>query len=383
MVPALALLGPWLALALIAAFRDGGSSDTGLTIAAVGAILACALALLLAAIGRLELPRPTGAGLVALAGLGVWCAVALASISWSLSPADSWQDGIHVACAAAALAGGMWIGALLRRPAQAACLVLAAIAVTVAVYAIAQRSFSSEFIAASFPRLREPFGYSNALAALFVSGVPATLVLGSRRSVVARAGGAACVAVLTVALILTGSRGGLLAALLAIAVLLVLGGRRLELVTTLACGVVPAAPVALYGVRLPTFSSADPPPSAGAGLLIGLIAAACIAAVAGALAQRIVDGLAAQTRVRTRAPSARPLQPSCWQASCSRQCGREARSPSSTGRGTSSRGTVRSRTRPATASSRCRRTSATAGGARPGTRSRCGRSRASGQGRST
>ena len=113
MAPALALLGPWLALALIAAFRDGGSSDTGLTIAAVGAILACALALLLAAIGRLELPRPTGAGLVALAGLGLWCAVALASISWSLSPADSWQDGIHVACAAAALAGGMWIGALL------------------------------------------------------------------------------------------------------------------------------------------------------------------------------------------------------------------------------------------------------------------------------
>ena len=197
---------------------------------------------------------------------------------------------------------GPWLRvtwALLRRPAQAACLVLAAIAVTVAVYAIAQRSFSSEFIAASFPRLREPFGYSNALAALFVSGVPATLVLGSRRSVVARAGGAACVAVLTVALILTGSRGGLLAALLAIAVLLVLGGRRLELVTTLACGVVPAAPVALYGVRLPTFSSANPPPSAGAGLLIALIAAACIAAVAGALAQRIVDGLAAQTRVRT------------------------------------------------------------------------------------
>ena len=103
-VPALALLGPWLALALVAAFRDGGSSDTGLTIAAVGAILACALALLLAATGRIELPRPTGAGLVALAGLGLWCAVAFASIAWSLSPADSWQDGIHVACAAAALA---------------------------------------------------------------------------------------------------------------------------------------------------------------------------------------------------------------------------------------------------------------------------------------
>ena len=73
-----------------------------------------------------------------------------------------------MACAAAAIKGGIWIGALLRRPAQAACLVLAAVAVTIAVYSIAQRSFSSEFIAPAFPRLREPFGYANALAALFV-----------------------------------------------------------------------------------------------------------------------------------------------------------------------------------------------------------------------
>jgi hypothetical protein len=297
--PALALLAPWLVLALFAAFRDGGSSETGLTIAAVGAIAACIVALVVSASGHLELPRPSGAALVALAGLALWCGVALASIAWSLSPAASWVDGIHVACAAAALAGGMWIGALLRRPAQAACLVLATVAVTVAVYAIAQRSFSSELITASFPRLREPFGYSNALAALFVSGVPAVLVLGSRRALAARAGGAACVAVLSVALILTGSRGGLLAALLTILVLLLLAGRRLELVTTLACGVVPAAPVALYGVSLPTFSGTAPPPSAGAGLLIALIAAACIAALAGALAQGIVGGLPAQTRVRT------------------------------------------------------------------------------------
>jgi O-Antigen ligase len=297
--PALALLAPWLLLTLFTAFRDGGSSDMGLAIAAVGAIVACFVALLLAASGRLELPRPSGAALVALAGLGLWCAVALASIAWSLSPAASWVDGIHVACAAAALAGGMWIGALLRRPAQAACLVLAAVSVTVAVYAIAQRSFSSELIAASFPRLREPFGYSNALAALFVSGVPAVLVLGSRRALAARSVGAACVAVLSVAVILTGSRGGLLAALLTILVLLLLAGRRLELVTTLACGVVPAAPVALYGVSLPTFSGTDPPPSAGAGLLIALIAAACIAAIASALAQAVVDRLAPRTRVRT------------------------------------------------------------------------------------
>jgi hypothetical protein len=224
--PALALLVPWLLLALVAAFRDGGSSPMGLAIAAVGAILASTIALALSSSLRLELPRPSGAGLVALAGAGLWCAMAFASLAWSLSPAASWTDAIHVACATAAIAGGMWIGALLRRPAQAACLVLAAIAVTVAIYSIAQRSFNSEFVAPSFPRLREPFGYANALAALLVCGVPTALALGTRRELAARAAAAAAICVLVVALVLTGSRGGILAALVAILVVLVLAGRR-------------------------------------------------------------------------------------------------------------------------------------------------------------
>jgi O-antigen ligase len=284
---------------LAVAFEDGGSSPIGLALAAVGATAAAVVALVLVASGRLELPRPSGAGIVALAGLGLWCAIALASISWSLSPQASWTDGIHVACAAAALAGGMWLGALVRRPAQAACLVLMTIAVTVAIYAIAQRSFSSELIAPSFPRLREPLGYANALAALFVAGVPAAIVIGSRRERHARAVGAASVAVLAVGIALTGSRGGILAALIAIGLVLVLAGRRLELVTTLVCGVAPALPVAIYGVQLPTFAGTAPPPSAGAGLLAALIAALAVAALLGALAQTAVERLPPPTRLRT------------------------------------------------------------------------------------
>jgi O-antigen ligase len=296
--PALALLIPWLLLALVAAFRDGGSSPMGLAIAAVGAILASTVALALSSSLRLGLPRPSTAGLVALAGAGLWCAMAFASLAWSLSPAASWTDAIHVACATAAIAGGIWIGALLRRPAQAACLVLAAVAVTVAIYAIAQRSFNGEFVDASFPRLREPFGYANALAALLVCGVPTALVLGTRRELAARAAAAASICVLVVALVLTGSRGGILATLVAIFVVLVLGGRRLELVATLAAGAVPAVPVALYGVNLPTFSAGAPPPSAGAGLLVLLIAAMLVAAALGVLAQTHVVRLAGPTRGR-------------------------------------------------------------------------------------
>ncbi len=111
-------------------------------------------------------------------------------------PPPPGRDAIHVACATAAIAAGMWIGALLRRPAQAACLVIATIAVVVALYSITQRSFNGEFIAPAFPRLREPLGYANALAALLASGVPTALALGSRRELAARAAAAASICVL-------------------------------------------------------------------------------------------------------------------------------------------------------------------------------------------
>jgi O-antigen ligase len=290
-------------LALVVAFHDGGSSPLGLAIAAVGVSLGLFLALVLCASGRLPLPRTSGAGLVALAGLALWCLTALASISWSLSPAESWTDGIRVAAATGALCGGMWIGAFARRPAQGACVVLAGIAATVAVYAIAQRSYSSEYIASSFPRLREPLGYANSLAALFVSGIPAALVLGSRRERLARALGSAIVAALVLALALTGSRGGILAAVIATALVLGLADRRLELVATILCGLVPALPAAYYGIGLPTFAAppapASPPPSAGGGLLAALIAAVLVAAVLGPLAQALVTRLSPANRRRS------------------------------------------------------------------------------------
>jgi hypothetical protein len=104
--------------------------------------------------------------------------------------------------------------------------------------------------------------------------------------------------VLVVALVLTGSRGGIIATLVAILVVLVLAGRRLELVTTLAAGALPAAPVALYGVKLPTFSGAEPPPSAGAGLLAFVLVAMAVAAALGALGQARVSRLTPPTRGR-------------------------------------------------------------------------------------
>ncbi len=124
-----------------------------------------------------------------------------ASISWSLSPGRvldgrdprglrGWRRS-PPACGSERSCGAPH-----RRPAWCS----ATVAVTVAIYSIAQRSFNSEFIAPAFPRLREPLGYANALAALLVSGIPTALALGSRRELAARAAAAASICLLVVAL---------------------------------------------------------------------------------------------------------------------------------------------------------------------------------------
>ena len=384
LVPALALLGPWLALALIAAFRDGGSSRHGSHDRAVGAILACALALLLPPSGgsssrgraaRARRPRRTRPLVQPSRSPRSRGRCRLRTRGWTASTSRVRPRRSPAACRLGR--------SCVARP-QAACLVLAAIAVTVAVYAIAQRSFSSEFITASFPRLREPFGYSNALAALFVSGVPAALVLGSRRAIAARAGGAACVAVLSVALILTGSRGGLLAALLTIARAAVLGGApararhhaRVRRRSRRAGRALRRQPPDLLGRRTAPVRRRRPADRADRGRLH------CRAR------RRARAGDRRRPPRRRRgcarcAPSRAAAAPRAGGTRARGGASRGARSLSSAARGISSRATVRCRTRPGTASSRCRRTSATAGGARPGTRSRCGRSRASARERST
>ncbi len=84
--------------------------------------------------------------------------------------------------------------------------------------------------------------------------------------------------------------------------MLVLAGRRLELVAVLVCGVVPALPVALYGVQLPTFSAQPRPhrrPRPARGLLLALIGAIAVAAAARRRSRStVVERLPPPTRVR-------------------------------------------------------------------------------------
>src|SRR5262249_31763205 len=65
--------------------------------------------------------------------------------------------------ALAGVAGGVWLGQLLRRPAATACLVLTGVALPVLAWSLIQRSFERFAAGQATQRLSMPFGYPNAL----------------------------------------------------------------------------------------------------------------------------------------------------------------------------------------------------------------------------
>jgi O-antigen ligase len=102
-------------------------------------------------------------------------------------------------------------------------------------------------------RLRLPVGYWNALAILLVIAVPIALwlVSGRERRPPARAAAVLFLYALVLGLLLTYSRGGILAGAIALAVWLALSGRRLESVLALAVALPVAVGVFAVALQLP------------------------------------------------------------------------------------------------------------------------------------
>ena len=102
-------------------------------------------------------------------------------------------------------------------------------------------------------RLRSPVGYWNALALVMVFGLPIALWAASsrRHSRVVRAGAVVGLYALLIALVLTYSRGGVLAAFVALAGWFALTRQRFESLAALVSGGVPAAVVCGIALLLP------------------------------------------------------------------------------------------------------------------------------------
>lgn len=223
------LAGGYLALLAASVFAGDASGDDSLLWVG-GAALVLALGVLAAGLaGAVALPRLSGSALWCLALATAVVAWSGLSIAWSVEPDRSWSYFDRGVVYLALLGVGILAGGLVRRAATIAVAGLASVVALVLAVAFAVKVFPSLYPDSErSARLRAPVGYWNALALLLAFGLPLALWLaglaGRRTSL--RALAVVFAYLLGVGLALTFSRGGILAALAAVVVVLALGHDR-------------------------------------------------------------------------------------------------------------------------------------------------------------
>ncbi len=265
----------------------GGEGPTGAFLALAAAAPLAAVAVALAWDRAALRSGPARLALAAVAGMALWSGL---SIAWAAAPDLAWIDANRQAIALCALALGLALGALVPRAPLALGLGLSAAAAVPVAIALGTKIVPGLLGSdRDLGRLSEPVGYWNALALVAAFALPGLLWLAGDRRPWALPLSAAGIAVVGVTLLLTYSRGGLLAAAMAAAVALAILPGRGRGLAALAAGGLGAAWPAAYGLREPLLSTDAIPVAlredAGAGLGWRLAAGVAVAA---ALAPAIV-----------------------------------------------------------------------------------------------
>ena len=230
---------------LTAALFSGDSFWVG-----AAALLAATVVLALHFLGRLPLSSGGVPLVAALVGLATWSGI---SIAWSVAPDRSWEELNQGLVYAAFAVLGVAAGSTGPRALRLVALVLAGSLGAAVLWALAGKA-----IPALFPdggraaRLRDPIGYWNALAL----AANALLVLGlwlAARPIArpARLVGIVLAYAAVVATLLAVSRTGLLGAIVAVALWLVLSGDRVERALLALAATVPAVVVAAWAFTRP------------------------------------------------------------------------------------------------------------------------------------
>jgi tetratricopeptide (TPR) repeat protein len=296
-------LGVAVVLATVAFVGNGGlqlgsSTFVEIAVIVVSAVLVAAALVLLGFRAILH-------GGTALAALAVLAGFTALSILWSLYPSDSWIETNRTIAYLAAFAAGIAAVRLARErwAAVAWGVLLALVAVTG--YALATKVAPGWLNPDEvYGRLREPYGYWNAVGLTAAMGMPLCLWLGTRDEGRRPSGIVAypVLALLIVTMLLSFSRGSILAALVGIALWLLFVPLRLRTLALLAASAIPAALVtawafsqgALTDDRVALSSRED------AGIQLGLILVGMVIVTAFA-------GLAIQRRAE-RHPLAEPMR---------------------------------------------------------------------------
>jgi tetratricopeptide (TPR) repeat protein len=214
---------------LVASVFAGGGSRAG-ALASVGLVAVAAAAVGLAAALRGAIPlarldRPGSVAALAACGLVAWTGL---STVWSIAGDRSWEwfgrGLVYVAFLALGLLAGALVAGVRRAAAMLAVVLGAALGWALAGVAIPALFEDGDRIA----RLREPVGYWNALALLADGALALALWLARDARVAVRLLGTALGYAAILALLLTQSRAGVVAALVVVGAWLVLSDRRLE-----------------------------------------------------------------------------------------------------------------------------------------------------------
>jgi hypothetical protein len=239
--------GVALAIAAVSFGASGGLALQRTTWTEVALMLAGAALVAAAALTRSIAP-PFYGGLTLL-GLTALAAYTAFSIEWSLSPGDSWLEASRTFAYVAAFAGAL---ALVRLVPGRWSAVLSGIGlgcVLVCAWAMATKVFPEVLSRdETYARLREPFGYWNAIGLMAALGVPPLLWIAARRTGSPALNALAWpgLGLLLVCLMLSYSRGGLLALAIGLAFWFAVVPLRLRAAAPLLAAAVVAAPVVAW-----------------------------------------------------------------------------------------------------------------------------------------
>ena len=203
---------------------------------AVGA--ACAVAVIL--LGS----RGRAWGGVTVLLFAVLAALTYVSIAWSVQPADSWVEANRTLSYLAAFGAAAALARLAPERWPALVWAVGTLAVVTCGYALLAKVFPATLDAADhYGRLPVPFSYWNATGLMAALGLPACLWAGARRDAgrAVKAIAVPAISVLLTVLMLSYSRGALIAAVVGLACWFVLVPLRLRATLLLALGAVGGA----------------------------------------------------------------------------------------------------------------------------------------------